>query len=128
MGMKKLIKFDAYGGDADITYTGFFILTPELWDAFQELVHGFGPEMYEEPLTIDCEGYVSVSPKNAETFMKFFTASDITEDEFDFLKKNFHGEFESPTAITSMGQDAIWSWVLNTEEAIAKVGYTDGLD
>lgn len=118
-----LIKFSFYGGDADITYDGFFVLTPELWEAFKELAKIQVPEF----IHVDCDDKLPVClDEDYEKFMHGFTATEITKEEFAVLDRLFRREFEDKDGILSHGRDAIWTWVFDTEEALERLGGYSG--
>jgi hypothetical protein len=135
---KLLIKFSIQGGDGDITYEGFFILTPELWEAFKELAKNAITELNEAEkknyrdfshIHVDCDDLLPVALRNGyDWFIEHFHPQAISEEEFEFFKKHFKGKYESADGIVSFGPHEIWSWVFDRDESEKRFGtYSGGL-
>jgi len=114
-----LIKFKLQGGDAEVDYSGFFILTPDLWQAFQDLAKIDTPEY----IHVDCENRLPVGLHGDYTkFLAGFDPIEITDEEFKVFDKFFRKQFHNRRGILSYGEDCIWTWVFDSPEALGRLG------
>lgn len=107
-----LIKFNCYGGDADITYEGFFVLDTELWEIFKKMAD----VEYPVQVRMDCDGMLPASFRSLDSFLSIFKAKTITHDEYITLRKLFREQYDSDNSIIALSNAEVWSWVFERDD------------
>ena len=120
--MKILIRFNAYGGDADIIYKGFFILDEKHWNLFKEYLQK--TEEKDFYIQIDCDDKLPVHYEGCDSFLRNFKTQEISEEEYAVMKKLFPPNSEN--GIVSEGEDGMWTWVFDMDIFYENTGECSG--
>ena len=120
----KLIKYKADGGDADFTFGGFFVLNDIAWEKFKEVAKELfkGFETHAR-IKMDCDDHLSILCDSYEDYIEFFTAENISENDFKVLEKYFKHKNGFP--ILSSGEQAGGIWVFVTDSDLFNIKYSD---
>jgi hypothetical protein len=110
-----MVKFDTYGGDADIDYKGFLILDDNLLTIFNDFVENVNLGDY---IHVDYADYLSVSLRGGKSYKDIFKIEEITEDEFKVLRKLFPvAAYKNPDSYISYGTVELWECLFDSDYA-----------
>lgn len=127
-----LLRYSFYGGDADITYSGFVVWTEEKFENFKTIAR----QIYERDkessgyfrIRCDCDDYLPISICSwkgfIDGFLNDFKATELTEEEYGFFKK-FFGD---ASGNIGAGSDEPYEWVFESDdwwEAFGKSEYVE---